>query len=51
MILASTFFEIYWQLKGRKSPIFTSRDFETRVRGHSRSLISVPMESACIHCY
>jgi len=30
---------------------FAYRDLETRVRGHSRSLILVPMESACTHSY
>jgi len=28
-----------------------SRDLETRVRGHLRSLILVPIESACTHSY
>jgi len=41
----------YWQLKGQKSPNFAYRDLETRVRSHSRSLILVPMESACTHSY
>jgi len=30
---------------------FAFRDLETRVRGHSRSLILVPMEIACTHSY
>jgi len=30
---------------------FAYRDLETRVRGHSRSSIRVPMESECTHSY
>jgi len=30
---------------------FAYRDLETRVRGHSRSFILVPMESARTHSY
>jgi len=30
---------------------FAYRDLEIRARGHSRSLILVPMESACTHSY
>ena len=50
MILSSAVFE-NWQLKGQKSPNFAYREVETRARGHSRSLILVPMESACAHSY
>ena len=50
MILASTVFEI---LAASRSEIanFAYRDLETRVRGHSRSLLLVPMESACTYSY
>ena len=46
IILASTVFEILAALRP-KIANFAYRDLETRVRGHSRSLILVTMESAC----
>jgi len=51
MILASSVFFTYWQLKRPKIANFAYRDLETRVRDHSRSLFLVPMESACKHSY
>jgi len=50
MILTSTVFEIL-AAKRPKIANFAYRYLETRVRGHSRSLILVPMESACTHSY
>jgi len=41
----------YWQLNGRKSPIFSTVTLKPRSRGHSWSLILVPKESACTHSY
>jgi len=41
----------YWQLKDQKIANFAYCDLKTLARGHSRSLILVPMESACTHSY
>jgi len=50
MILASTVFEILAAQRPKIANL-AYRDLETRVRGHSRSLILVPMESACTYSY
>jgi len=45
VILASTVFEILAAYRPKMAN-FAYRDLETRVRGHSRSMTLVPMESA-----
>jgi len=50
MILASTVFETLATERLKIASIAYS-DLETLVRGHSRSLILVPVESMCAHSY
>jgi len=50
MILASTVFEIL-AAERPKIANFVYHDLDTQVRGHSRSLILLPMESTRTHSY